>query len=83
MNEKTSKVKLYRDTGLMEVTGHNDLSEEVGKLDFFPKHYGGLSKCPFILLSRLNTRFCITEKTARAFANYILKLCDKHSGGYR
>lgn len=48
--------------------------------DFIVVH-PDIKPCPFVLISRCYSQAELTEPTARAFANYILKQCDKVKAG--
>ena len=47
-----------------------------GMFDFIVKS-NHLEKCPFLIIARCHSTAELSEPTARAFANYILKQCDR------
>jgi len=52
----------------------------IGKFDFIVKQHPEMSKCPFIIMTRCHNTAELSEPTARALGNYILKQCDRVRG---
>lgn len=77
-NEQRSKIE-ERKAGIMTIEGYDTfyLEPKRAVFDFVVKSRPDLRLCPFILESRCHDLAELTEATARAFANYILKQCDK------
>ena len=77
--QKRSKIMERADT-IMTIHGIHTLFPEpapIGMFDFMVKSCPQIHICPFVLTSRCHNTAELTEPTARAFANYILKQCDR------
>lgn len=77
--EKLSRIA-ERKHNIMTIHGTHTLfpaPAPIGKFDFIVKPYPQTNKCPFIIVSRCHSTAELSEPTARAFGNYILKQCDR------
>ncbi len=52
-------------------------TSELARLEFHRYGHLASAKCPFILHLGILSSIGLTEKTARAFANHILRQCDE------
>ncbi len=74
--EKLSRIA-ERSCNIMTIHGIDTFYPDppTGMFDFIVNSHR--DKCPFIILSRCHNTAYLSEPTARAFGNYILKQCDK------
>jgi len=77
--EKSSRI-VERNAHMMTIRGIDTfpscLNPCVSLVDFIVKPCPESCKLPFMLTVRCSTKTEISEPSARAFANYILKQCD-------
>ena len=83
MSEEKLSYIAERKHNIMTVHGFHTLHPDppIGKFDFIVKSNPTLQKYTFFLMSRCYDTAELSEPTARAFANFILKQCDRVKAG--
>ncbi|KKN77262.1 hypothetical protein LCGC14_0362400 [marine sediment metagenome] len=77
MEDKPSRIS-ERKCNVVAIMGYDTFhtTETVGRIEFYTKGCVSIQVNPFFMRSSLGNTIELSEKTARAFANEILRRCD-------